>query len=537
MDINNELENKRLELEKIKLELELQKLQMERDQMNNSKQEKDENTTIPHNEAKANKISQPQVEADPTQKPKLNIVALLCVLVMMISCFLPWAEVSSSSSYMGYSSSYHSSVSGVQAGVGVIPLLISLVCGILVFTKSRFMIIPGLMILGFSLLQTLGMQAVSSNVVTSFGSGHSGTGIGVYVLLISSLLYVSFTIKNLRKPKVVLAHQSLSSDIGKVSDTKPQVKFTNEVPVSSTISQPRQVVPEIPTPKVDIVQPQESQKSLHESKIAPSDNPIKPAAKLSRFNKALIIIGIIIGVYVLIFMWADSSSSKYTAEREQAEKLEKSRIEQVISKVNELAEAGKFDDALLQANSIGWMHEPSVYDEFVKIYDQQRENLKADISKMKSQQDSILQAEIQRKASETSAIASTMSLVSSANNTFISPEQIIRNDVAAAAIQNIIQRNDQEYEIKYLEDDNRYYLVTRKLTAESYTYSVITKSIERYSYYLRSGIDYIERNLISHGFSRVSGNSNTYNYYNGCFLAVVILEENVLTVEYSYECD
>ena len=534
----DELENKRLELEKMKLELELKKLQLESEQLNNKNAESNHAAIHQHPTGTSNATPPTLSEVAKTNSVKLNIVALVCVIAMAISCFLPWAEVSSQASFMGQSSSFYSSASGIQAGVGIITLVISVVCGIMVFIKSRFMIVPGLMNLGFSILQTIGMENASSDVVTSYGSGHAGAGYGLLVLAASSLVYVIATIRNLRKPKTVIPPKPISNSTINKSTQPPIIQPSpkQEVHIIPETVYHKPIIPVVSDHAIADNSQQELPK--HEKVTEQVSPPIiaskNDTKKLSRFNKVLIIIGIVIGVYAMIFVWADRSSESYNKERQQAEQSEKSRIELILTKVNELVSAKRFDDALIEVNNITWMHNPSMNSDFVKIYDDKRESLKNTIVSLKARQDSI-EAAANVIVNPVKEVESA--LISSANNTFIYPEQIINNVQMGEAIKRIIQNNDLNYDIKYLEDDNRYYSVTKKFTAETYTYYVVRGNIQQYQYFLYTDYDEINRYLLKAGYSKEGNGSEFVSYRKDCYLVIISQEEGLFNFQYSWECD
>jgi len=534
----DELENKRLELEKMKLELELKKLQLESELLKNKKADTNNATTPQQPSGPLNDTPNTFSEIPKPKAVKLNIVALVCATAMAISCFLPWAEVSSQASFMGQSSSFYSSASGIQAGVGIITLLISVVCSIMVFIKSRFMIVPGLMNLGFSILQTIGMENVSSEVVTSYGSGHSGAGYGLLVLAASSLVYVIATIRNLRKPKAVIPQNPTSLQFANKATTSPTIS-ASQTQQEHLNPELVQQAPVMPTESNHVnVQPAKQElpknEKVTETIIPPLISGKSEPKKLSRFQKALIIIGIVIGVYTMMIVWADRSSDNYNKEKQQAEQLEKSRIELILTKVNELVSEKRFDDALIQANNITWMHDTYMNSDLVKIYDDKRESLKNTIVSLKARQDSI-EAAANVIINPTMEVASA--LISSVNNTFIYPEQIINNFQMGEAIKRIIQNNDLNYDIKYLEDDNRYYSVTKKFTAETYTYYVVRGSIQKYQYFLYTNYDEINRNLLKAGYTSDGNESNSKSYRKDCYLVIVSQEEGLFSLDYSWECD
>ncbi|MBK9045616.1 MAG: hypothetical protein IPL74_02555 [Bacteroidetes bacterium] len=199
-----------------------------------------------------------------------------------------------------------------------------------------------------------------------------------------------------------------------------------------------------------------------------------------------------------------------------------------------MVSAKRFDDALIEVNNITWMHNPSMNSDFVKIYDDKRESLKNTIVSLKARQDSI---EAAANVIVTPVMEVESALISSANNTFIYPEQIINNFQMGEAIKRIIQNNDLNYDIKYLEDDNRYYSVTKKITAETYTYYVIKGSIEQYQYFLYTDYDEINRMLTKNGYTKFDNVDKLLNYSKGCYSIAVSQEEGLFTLQYSWECD
>lgn len=278
---------------------------------------------------------------------KLNVVALICAVIMVVSCFLPWVEVSSSTSIMGQSSSFYSSASGIQSGVGFIALFLGIVCMVMVFLRSKFMIIPGIFNLIFSYIQGCSMEDMASSVSTSFGSGHAGPSYGIFILILSGLIYVIsctislFRLRKKREQPITQAVQEVNTPPVQFTPAPEHQSLQSDVSIPSPTAEPELQFQE------NIAQ---SPNAIHSSVTF----PIKKN-KLSGFQKGLIIAGIVIGVYALIFVWADSSSEKYQQERTQKENYERERIERIIEKVNQAMTDKQYELALTNANSIQWM--------------------------------------------------------------------------------------------------------------------------------------------------------------------------------------
>jgi hypothetical protein len=287
-------------------------------------------------------------------KLKLNIVALICAIVMPISCFLPWAEVSSHSSVMGYSSSYNSSVSGIQSGVGFIGLILGTFCLILVLLRSRFMVIPGVLNLIFSFFQASGMEDIASNVSTSYGEGHAGPSFGIYVLFISSLIYVVFTaialIRSQKKQPIIESQTTNGLSAQEIKIPEPVI-IQNE-PISPNIQS------ESPLPNVFI----------------------NKSTTLSKFQKAMIIVGVIIGIYALIFMWADTSSEKFKNEQEASIANEQYRLEQIIKSTNEAVSNKQYEVAMVNINSLKWMLNSDA--NYIEQYDKIKEDFASTVQQL-----------------------------------------------------------------------------------------------------------------------------------------------------------
>ena len=325
---------------------------------------------------------------------KLNVVALICTIVMLISCFLPWAEVESSASFMGQSSSFYSSTSGIQSGVGFIALILAVICMVMVFLRSKFMIIPGILNLLFSFFQGTAMEDMSSNVTTKYGTGYAGPSYGIYILILSCLIYVISCIISLIRSKKKLTQPA--TDISQALEQQI-IQSTESISVS-------EIKPEFQT-----------HENISQSTSAVSPSSIFPFKKnnFSGYQKGLIITGVIIGVYALIVVWVNTSSEKSKEERSQRENYEKERIERIIEKVNQAISDKQYELALINANTIQWMadnddnqmsHYNNIKSDFVNTINQLiKENKEAiaEEQRVKSEEIATQQAYLKAIANET----------------------------------------------------------------------------------------------------------------------------------------
>ncbi len=303
----------------------------------------------------------------------LNVVATICAFLMVVSCFLPWMEIRSDASLMGYTASYRQSASGIQTGMGVIPLLLGVICLIFVFIRSRYMIIPGIVNIFFAFSPFTGIGSFTAN--STYGQAYSRIGIGVYLLLFSCIAYILsvWLFRNKRRIPAI----TKESVLDKI--------------VPDQVSEPEANKPVLnPTP----IKPVYNKKESHTSSDSSSPQaslPRETRGKLSRLHKGLIIFGVIFCAYAILFMWADSSSKEIQKERVQKENEEKQRIEHVITEVNEAVSNQQFDLALTCLNSITWNLDNNR--EYLEKYEAMRESLRATIQQLKRERDSLEQVQ------------------------------------------------------------------------------------------------------------------------------------------------
>jgi len=138
---------------------------------------------------------------------KVNYIALIAAGLTAISVFLPWVEVSSSVSLGGYTSEWSSGgFSGISFANGIIGLLLALAGGWMAFKNIKWAFIAG----GVNFLNGLGYMlgwfsnTGSGSYSSNYGSGSAGVNplFGLYIFVIASLVFVIFTLKNLKKVKI-----------------------------------------------------------------------------------------------------------------------------------------------------------------------------------------------------------------------------------------------------------------------------------------------------------------------------------------------
>jgi hypothetical protein len=138
---------------------------------------------------------------------KVNYIALGAAGLAAISVFLPWIEASSSASFMGQSASFSSGgVSGISIGGGIFGLLLALAGGFMAFKHIKWAFIAGAVNFLNGVGYMLGWFGVSG---ASYSSSYGGVSakasvdpqIGLFLFVIASLVFVIFTLKNLKSEK------------------------------------------------------------------------------------------------------------------------------------------------------------------------------------------------------------------------------------------------------------------------------------------------------------------------------------------------
>lgn len=142
---------------------------------------------------------------------KTNYIAIGAAALTAVSVFLPWLELSSSASFMGQSASFSSgAISGISISGGMFGLILALVGGFLALKNSKWAFMAGLInfITGLGyIIGWFGHNDFNTSVGfnSSFGGGSARAGvdpqIGLYLFVLGSLIFVLFTLKNLKGAK------------------------------------------------------------------------------------------------------------------------------------------------------------------------------------------------------------------------------------------------------------------------------------------------------------------------------------------------
>jgi hypothetical protein len=139
-------------------------------------------------------------------KEKINFLALIAALISVLAVFLPWLEASSSASIGEYSANYSSGgISGISLGGGLFGLVVALTGGIMAFKHIKWSFAAGVINFTIGLGYILGWLNAGGDV--SYSSGYGGASasasitpqIGIYIFVLSSLLFSIFTLKNLKQ--------------------------------------------------------------------------------------------------------------------------------------------------------------------------------------------------------------------------------------------------------------------------------------------------------------------------------------------------
>jgi hypothetical protein len=140
------------------------------------------------------------------QKPKsnANYSAIVFAAIMAISVFLPWAELSGSASFGGYSSNYSSGgLSGINIiGYGVVGLIMAVIGGGLAITGTKWASIFGFINLFDGIGYAFGWfnAHFEANSNSTYGDYHATVGVdtkyGLYLFIISSFIFVILSLSH-----------------------------------------------------------------------------------------------------------------------------------------------------------------------------------------------------------------------------------------------------------------------------------------------------------------------------------------------------
>jgi len=139
---------------------------------------------------------------------KLNYIALIAAGLAAIAVFLPWVEATSSVSFGDYDSSYSSGgISGISIVGGILGLLVALGGGFMAFKNVKWAFIAGAVNFINGLGYMFGWFGASggASYSSSFGGGSAKANVdpqvGLYLFVLASLVFVIFTLKNLKSTK------------------------------------------------------------------------------------------------------------------------------------------------------------------------------------------------------------------------------------------------------------------------------------------------------------------------------------------------
>lgn len=272
----------------------------------------------------------------------LQIIALLACVVSAVSCFLPWAEVNSSTNVMGIVSSYTEKLSGMKSGLGSFVLVVSILSFVLTFFRSKWLYLTSSINLVSSLLLLIGFEQVSMSVHSNIGNAFAGAGVGLYVLFISSITLTAVAVMLFREPQ----GSSLSSQ----AISEPIVGNNEN------------------TPKLSV-------KSL---------NPETKRAIWKWVRVSLSIIGVIVIVTFGFYLY-----SEHDRKENQSIEQEKYRIDEIRATIQVAAASKDYNQAFTLINSFHWDLNPGDHPDYVKTYNEERIGLQDMVNKMKHEDDSI----------------------------------------------------------------------------------------------------------------------------------------------------
>ena len=132
-----------------------------------------------------------------------NFIGLTSSVVMIIAVFLPWLKVSSSASFMGYSSSFSAgAISGFNVGDAWFALIISIVAIVLTLKNIKWAVICGAVNLIIALGFIVGWRSYNAGTSVSFESSYGSASAsidvqgGIYLLALAALVLIVSTIKD-----------------------------------------------------------------------------------------------------------------------------------------------------------------------------------------------------------------------------------------------------------------------------------------------------------------------------------------------------
>lgn len=134
------------------------------------------------------------------QNKSLNIVAIISAALMIISAILPWASARSSGSFMGATAKMSSGgISGLSTNWGLIGLITSIGCIIVVYKRMKFSALLGIfnLILVIAAIIDFDSRGASATFGEASGRARIHPEYGIFIFALVSLIYTGFTLKYL----------------------------------------------------------------------------------------------------------------------------------------------------------------------------------------------------------------------------------------------------------------------------------------------------------------------------------------------------
>ena len=380
---------------------------------------------------------------------KVNYVALGAVALTIIAVFSPWVEVNVAGSSSDMQDSFQPViVHGISIGYGILGMLVALVGGFMAYKELQWSFVAGIVnfITGYGYLHE--WFGAGTRDSANYGDVTSKSSVdpkfGIYLFIFASLAFVVFTLKYYKLKKTGAAllperdineqqqpafsiKQPSASQVYQPSKIQTMTTFSTETP-SETPSSEKPKVPETaaettteqaaetPAKPAEPVLPNTPKEPLQSvvtepapvyqaptAPAAPQHHYVEPEKKKSSTTKILLIVLALVIVATAALVLTTNNSQKSNDKTEQSINDEKARLGIIINEVNQAVSDKKYDDALLQINSINWLYDPSSNKGYVDQYNSQRENLRKTIVELKSNQD----AENQKQATD-KAIESAM---------------------------------------------------------------------------------------------------------------------------------
>jgi len=380
---------------------------------------------------------------------KVNYVALGAVALTIIAVFSPWVEVNVAGSSSDMQDSFQPViVHGISIGYGILGMLVALVGGFMAYKELQWTFVAGIVnfITGYGYLHE--WFGAGTRDSANYGDVTSKSSVdpkfGIYLFIFASLAFVVFTLKYYKLKKTGAAllperdineqqqpaftiKQPSASQVYQPSKIQTMTTFSTETP-SETPSSEKPKVPETaaettteqaaetPAKPAEPVLPNTPKEPLQSvvtepapvyqaptTPAAPQHHYVEPEKKKSSTTKILLIVLALVIVATAALVLTTNNSQKSNDKTEQSINDEKARLGIIINEVNQAVSDKKYDDALLQINSINWLYDPSSNKGYVDQYNSQRENLRKTIVELKSNQD----AENQKQATD-KAIESAM---------------------------------------------------------------------------------------------------------------------------------